>query len=87
MIKKNKSYSPPDVAFAYGMAYTVMALVFGNPVVREKFFTPVAFLVCGIWLFEYVCKKKQISHQKSDNILGVLYILSAIVGAIVGIWF
>lgn len=87
MVKKNKSYSPPDIAFAYGVAYTIMALVFDNPVVREKFFTPFAFLLCGVWLFKYICEKKQIDTQKADNILGILYILSAIAGAIVGIWF
>ena len=76
-----------NIGFAYGMAYTIMALVFENPVVREKFFTPLSFLVCGVWLFEYICKKKQINPQKVDNILGIVYILAIVTGAIVGIWF
>lgn len=76
-----------NIGFAYGTAYTVMALVFDNPVLREKFFTPFTFLACGVWLFEYICKKKQINPQKADNILGIVYILAIVAGAIVGIWF
>lgn len=86
MVKKNKSYSPPDIAFAYGVAYTIMALVFDNPVVREKFFTPFAFLLCGVWLFEYICEKKQINPNKINHILDSVFYLSVVLGAVVGIW-
>lgn len=83
---KNESYAS-NIGFAYAMSYTIMALIFDNPVVKEKFITPFAFLVCGVWLFEYICKKKQVSPQKIDDILGVVYILAVLSGAIVGIWF
>lgn len=76
-----------NVAYGYAMTYTIMALVFDNPVVKEKFITPFSFLVCGVWLFEYVCEKKQVSPQKINDILSVVLILAVLSGAIVGIWF
>ncbi|WP_133141439.1 hypothetical protein [Moraxella caviae] len=84
---KNKSNNAISIAFAYAMAYTIMALMCDNPVVKDKFFTPFIFLVCGVWLFEYLCQKTQVNPQKADTILSMAYILSVIAGGIVGIWF
>ena len=49
-----------NVAYGYAMAYTIMALVFDNPVVKENFLRPLLF-----WYVAYGCLNMYAKNNSS----------------------